>query len=178
MIKQHSFKKYKYLIIICALSLITLITLLMYLEERNNYATEKERLEDVNMQVYDLLVESHLIGLSFFVGTQPDNSKEWDEQVNRKGLNSFYQNLDNGISNINQSRIEVVPDKILVQLKSLQEKIKPTLDSIQSEIKLDEIANEEIIDLSRSIYSCELLGYNSSWKQIETKLECLNKHKE
>lgn len=174
MTTKYSLKRNQSVTIIFIFSLVILIISCLYLTERNKYVNEREKLEKVNMYLYELEVKNPLVVISFFLGQQPVESVNWDEEVFRKDLQSIFRNLDNGITNVDYFDPQIVPNAILLQLHHLQEKVGLTLMNINREKPLDEETKVEIMNLSKSVYLCEINEITSSWGQVELKLECLN----
>lgn len=174
MLTKYSVKRNKSGIIICIFSLVILIISILYLAERNKYVNEKEKLEKVNMYVYDLEVKSPFAVISYFLGQRPVESVNWDEEAFRKDLQSLFRDLDYGLINIDHTDPQIVPTNILLQLHHLQEKVRPIFNNINREKPLDKLTKVEIMNLSESVYLCEISEFTRSWENIESKLKCLN----
>lgn len=167
-------KKNISIIVIFILSLLTLTFSILYFNEQNKDVDEYGKQEKVKMYLYDLEVKKPLTVISFFLGIQSVESIDWEEADFRKDLQSLFRELDEGLRNIDYYDPQIVPTDVLVQLQHLKEKVSLILININREKPLDEQTTVDIMGLSKSVYDCEINVFTEDWKQVETKLKCLN----
>ncbi|WP_047985577.1 hypothetical protein [Ornithinibacillus californiensis] len=167
MTTKKSFKNTGILITILVLSIITLVIL-------NLYLAKKEELDQSNMYLYELEVESPLRVLLNYLGIRPAESVEWEEEEFREGLTSIIRDIEEGLQNTDVPILDGIPETTYTELKNMQEKIWTILGRLQNDKTLDDKVREEIMGLSKSIYTCKVDTYNESWEQINTELACLN----
>lgn len=173
MVPKYSVSKKGDIIIIGVLLLAILIILMLFLSERNKYVNEKGKSEKVAIYLYKLEVESPLMVLSYFLGIRSIESVDWNDKVFQEDLKHLFRDLDHGISNIDNLEAEVIPEKTRTYIQTIREKIAPIYNAIRKEDTLDEMTKAKVMAFSETISSCELGGVKRSYKQIDSKLECL-----
>ncbi|MUK88176.1 hypothetical protein GMD78_07180 [Ornithinibacillus sp. L9] len=156
------------------LTLIIILISVLYIAEKFKYANEKEKLDKVNMHLYDIEVEDPLKEILLFLGTRPIETVDWEEQQFREELSSIFNNIEDGITNINNSEVEAIPEKIHELLQTLQKEITSIQDNTHIEKPLEQQTKEKIMDFSTSISSCKVDELNRNWEQAESEVECLN----
>ncbi|MHA6251863.1 hypothetical protein [Oceanobacillus sp. CAU 1775] len=156
------------------LAVIILVLSILYITERNKHAYANENLEKTNMLVYDLEVKSPLVVISYFLGQQPVEAINWSDQSLMNDLEVMFRDLDYRLMNIETSESEVFPESILQQVDQMHEHIQPLFENLSREEPLTEATKIEIVNLSQSIFNCEISEHTSSWEQVETNLVCLN----
>jgi hypothetical protein len=169
MTTKNSFKDTRTIITILVLSIIILVIL-------NLYLAKKEELDQSNMYLYELEVEGPLRVLLNYLGLRPVDSVDWKEQEFREGLTLIISDIEEGLRNIDVPILEEIPETTHTELRTMQEKIWSILGSLQNDKTLDDRVREEIMGLSKSIYTCKVDTYNKSWEQINTELACLNEN--
>ena len=80
-----------------------------------------EKFEKVTMYLYDLEVKYPLLVLLSFLGQQPVESVNWNEEEFRQGLQSIFGELGRGLTNIDYYDPQLVPNNVLSQVHDLQE---------------------------------------------------------
>jgi hypothetical protein len=168
MTTNNSFKSTGIIITILVLSIIILVI-------SNLYLAKKEELDQSNMYIYELEVEGPLRVLLNYLGLRPVDSVDWEEQEFREGLTYIISDIEEGLRNTDVPILDGIPETTYTELKIMQEKIWTILGSLQNDKTLDDKLREEIMGLSKSIYTCKVDTYNKSWEQVNTELACLNK---
>ncbi|MBD7985061.1 hypothetical protein H9649_10725 [Sporosarcina sp. Sa2YVA2] len=171
---KYVLNKNKYVSIIFILSLVIFTLSILYFNELKNNANENEDLEKVSMYMYDLEVKSPLLVILFFLGLQPVESIDWEEEAFRKDLQSIFRDVEGGLTNIDYYNPQIVPNHVLLQLQDLQEKVRHILITIKREKPVDEQTINKIMSVSKSIYVCEINEISQEWSEIESKLKCMN----
>lgn len=155
-------------------SLLILFISILYIADRNKYANEEIQLEKENIHLYDLKVETPLRFLVNYLGVQPVELVDWEEQQFLEDLSTTFNNIETGISNINNLEIGLIPKRIRELLHNLQEEVISLQENINKEKSLDQDTKEKIVNFSKSISLCKVEELNRSWEEIESELECLN----
>lgn len=171
---KYALNKNKYVSIIFILSLVIFTLSILYFNELKNNANENEDLEKVSMYLYDLEVRKPLSTILFFLGLQPVESIDWEEEAFRKDLQSIFRDVEEGLTNIDYYNPQIVPNHVLLQLQDLQEKVRHILITINREKPIDEQTTSKIMSISESIHVCGIYEISQSWNQIESKLKCMN----